>query len=56
MQYTIYKDTQGYWRWNLKASNYRKIADSGEGYSNKADCLAAINLVKGSSAAPVYEQ
>jgi hypothetical protein len=27
----------------------------GESYWNKADCLSAINLVKGSSNAPVYE-
>lgn len=38
------------------AANSRKIANSGEGYYNKADCLAAINLVKGSTNAPVYEQ
>lgn len=56
MFYFLYKDTGGYWRWTLYAANNRKIANSGEGYHNKADCLAAINLVKGSAIAPVREQ
>lgn len=56
MFYTIYKDTSSQWRWRLVASNGRTIADSAEGYYNKADCLAGINLVKASSNAPVYEQ
>lgn len=52
----MYKDVQGYWRWYLEASNGRKIANSGEGYFNKSDCLHAINLVKNSSDAPVMER
>jgi uncharacterized protein YegP (UPF0339 family) len=55
MAYYIYVDAQGYWRWYLLAANNRKIANSGEGYNNKADCIAAINLVKGSGSAPIYE-
>lgn len=56
MAYYIYKDANSHWRWFLLAGNNSKIANSGEGYWNKQDCLSAINLVKGSSAAPVYEQ
>ena len=56
MQYQIYKDVGGFWRWRLKASNGKIIADSGEGYFNKSDCLHAIDLVKSSKLAPVYEQ
>lgn len=56
MVYYVYRDAQGYWRWTLQAANHRKIADSGEGYANKQDCLAAINLVKGSNGAPVYDR
>jgi len=55
MVYYIYKDAGGQWRWYLEAANNRKIANSGEGYHNKDDCLAAIQLVKSSSAAPVRE-
>lgn len=56
MRYVIYKDRQGYWRWTLVALNGKTIADSSEGYGNKADCLHGIDLVKGSTNAPVYEQ
>ena len=56
MTFYVYKDKAGEWRWNLKAASYEKIADSGEGYHNRKDCLHAIELVKASSNAPVKEQ
>lgn len=55
MFYYIYKDTAHQWRWTLYALNNKKIANSGEGYINKADCLHAISLVKGSASAPIHE-
>lgn len=55
MQYQMYKDVGGQWRWRLLAANNRIIANSGEGYWNEGDCLSAINLVKASSTAPVYK-
>jgi uncharacterized protein len=56
MHYVVYRDTSVQWRWRLVAANGKTIADSGEAYRNKADCLAGIQLVKGSSTAPVYER
>ena len=56
MTYWIFKDVSNQWRWHLSAANNRIIATSGEAYHNKVDCLAAINLVKGSAAAPVRER
>jgi uncharacterized protein len=56
MHYTVYRDASWQWRWRLVAANGRTIADSAEAYHNKSDCLAAIELVKRSSSAPVYEQ
>ncbi|MBL3607258.1 YegP family protein [Rhodovulum sulfidophilum] len=56
MTYQLYKDANGFWRWTLFAANGRKIANSGEGYHNKSDAVSAINLVKGSSTAPVQEK
>lgn len=50
MKYEYWKNSQGFWYWHLKAANGEKIA-TGEGYHNKADVLAVIKLVKGSSAA-----
>lgn len=56
MYYVLYKDSIGQWRWTLYAANHRKIANSGEGYFNKFDCQAAIELVKSSGLAPVIER
>lgn len=55
MRFYIYVDTARQWRWYLLSPNNRKIADSAEGYYNKNDCLAGINLVKGAWNALVYE-
>ena len=55
MTYHVYKDAAGEWRWRLVATNKQTIADSGEGYVDKRDCLAAIELVKNSRDAPVEE-
>lgn len=55
MYFTLFKDKAGYWRWNLKASNHLRVADSAEGYVNKSDAIHGINLVKGSTHAPIYE-
>ena len=54
MVYHVYKDTQNKWRWRLKAANGNILADSGEGYTNKSDCLAGITSVKASSGARAF--
>lgn len=57
MYFSLYQDVAKQWRWTLYAVNHRKIADSGEGYWNKTDAIAGINLVKSTnSATPVYER
>src|SRR6185295_14230134 len=55
MTYYYYQDASGEWRWRLKASNGRILADSGEGYKNKQDCLDDIDRVKASANAEVKE-
>lgn len=55
MAYYIYKDRASEWRWRLKAENGNIIADSGEGYRNRQDCLAGIQLVQGSAQVPVRD-
>ena len=55
MTYYVFKSGVQ-WRWHLEAANGRKVAESGETYHNKQDCLHAIDLVKGSSGAPVKER
>ena len=51
--FRVYQDRAGFWRWTLFAANGRKVADSGEGYANRQDCQAGIDLVKSSMLAPV---
>jgi uncharacterized protein YegP (UPF0339 family) len=51
--FRVYEDAAGEWRWRLVAGNERIIADSGEGYRDKQDCLHGIELVKDSKDAEV---
>jgi uncharacterized protein YegP (UPF0339 family) len=46
--FQVYTDAAGEWRWRLVAGNGRIIADSGEGYRDRPDCLHGIELVKDS--------
>lgn len=54
MEYQIY-ESGGQYRWRLLAENNRNIANGGESYHNKSDCLWAINLVKGAGQATVRD-
>jgi uncharacterized protein len=54
-RYVIYRDTNGQYRWRYVASNGKTIADSGEGYYNKSDCVRGIEIMKGSANAPVTD-
>jgi uncharacterized protein YegP (UPF0339 family) len=55
-RFEIYRDSQKNHRWRFVANNNEPIAVSSEGYWNKADCLAAINLVKTNSPnAPIVD-
>jgi len=53
--YHVYQDQAKHWRWRFISANNRIIADSGESYWNKSDCLAGIAIMKGSAQAPVRE-
>ena len=55
MKFKIYKDAKSELRWRLVAANGKSVADSGEGYKNKADCLAAIELIKKGAAGAAVE-
>ncbi len=55
MAFYIYTDVNGFWRWYLESGNNKKIANSGEGYWNKNDCLHAIGLVmETTTKTPIY--
>lgn len=51
--YDVYQDAAGEWRWRLMAANAKIIADSGEGYSRRRDCIRAIKLVMVISQTPL---
>jgi uncharacterized protein YegP (UPF0339 family) len=43
----LYKDRKKQWRWKLVAANGNKIANGGEGYINRIDCLdMAISIIQ----------
>ena len=42
----IYHDGRREWRWRLRASNGRILADSGEGYRRRASVYEAVGRVK----------
>ena len=45
-EFELYKDKSGEYRWRLQAENNEVIADSGEGYTTKANCQQGIELVR----------
>lgn len=45
-RFVVYRDAVNEWRWSLVAGNHKVVADSAEGYLQRADCKAAIGLVK----------
>jgi len=42
----IYRDGRREWRWRLRASNGRIVADSSEGYRRRASVYEAVGRVK----------
>ena len=57
LTFEMFKDAKGEYRWRLKSANGKSIADSGEGYKAKADCLHGIDLIKeGAAKAKVDEK
>lgn len=46
LYFFIYQGRDRNWYWRLKAKNNRIIADSGEGYTNKGDCVAIVETIQ----------
>ena len=55
MRFEYYQDDTSDWRWRLRSDNNKIVADSAEGYRNKADCLHGISLVKSAHNATIEE-
>ena len=45
-KYHIYQDKAGQWRWHLKASNGRIVADSAQGYGSERHVRRAVEAVQ----------
>jgi uncharacterized protein YegP (UPF0339 family) len=50
MKFHLYRDKNREWRWRLKASNGRVLADSGEGYKRKGGARKAVEIVRAGAA------
>jgi uncharacterized protein YegP (UPF0339 family) len=46
MKFIVYRDGAGDHRWRLFGDDARVVADSGEGYRRKTDCIHDIQLVQ----------
>ena len=56
-KFNVYKDKGGEYRWKLVHQNGNIVADSGEGYSSKANAMKGIQTVKKDAPdAPIEEQ
>jgi uncharacterized protein len=55
--FEVYKDKAGEFRWKLTHTNGQIIANSGEGYSTKANAIKGINSLKENvSGAPISDK
>lgn len=52
----VYPDDSGEWRWREKADNGEPVADSGEGYKNRGDCIAAARRQAGATDVELVEE
>ncbi|MBK8628762.1 MAG: DUF1508 domain-containing protein [Sphingomonadales bacterium] len=55
MQFELYKDRQGEFRWRLRHANGNILATSSEGYKARASAVKCIDAVKASADVPVKE-
>ena len=46
MEFKVYLDKAQEFRWKLQSQNGKIVADSGEGYRSKENCIDAIQLIR----------
>lgn len=46
MEFEIYRDNAGEYRWRLASTNGNILADSGESYKNRIDCIDQVTNIK----------
>ena len=55
LQFELYRDRNGEFRWRLKAGNGRILGQSSEGYQSRAGCLTAIERIRTGAATATVE-
>jgi len=55
MQFEVYKDKVGEFRWRLRHTNGNILATASEGYKTRASAMKCIDTVKASADVPVKE-
>ncbi len=45
-KFEVYQDKAGQYRWRLIATNGKTVADCGEGYTERRNCLHGLEVVK----------
>ena len=55
LRFYVYFDSRNQYRWRLLAKNRKVIADSGESYKEKRNCLKTIRLIANSAADAIVE-
>lgn len=56
MEFHLFQDKAGRWRWVLLAPNRMILAESVHDYSNPADCRASLEQFRGASLdTPIFE-
>ena len=46
-KFHVYRDRAGKYRWNLVAANGRIVADSGQGYVSRSECVSMASAISG---------
>ncbi len=46
LQFVLYKDNGGKFRWRLVSANGKTIATPGQGYASKQSCLNSIDVIR----------
>jgi uncharacterized protein YegP (UPF0339 family) len=56
LQFELYKDFRGRFRWRLKSGNGQVVATAGDSYKSKAGCRDGIDLVmRGAATASIED-
>jgi len=56
LTFEVFRSRNKQWRWRLRSVNGKIIANAGESYRRRIDCMAGIKLVKQSDLASMSER